>query len=848
MSDDDVKKSPLMGANHERLDQAEAPDNHTEATPLLSQSNGTPRNSRLAAASSLRSNPKGKNPNNGIKLPSTIALCALGLAAILIMAFGFMAPALVEEYAKEALVIEPTNLSIHAFTATGVTARIQVNFQLDALRVKKVTVQNLGRTGTWFARRISSQPLELKIYAPDYGNLLLGTAAIPGITVDIRNGHTTHLDFLADLKPGEMDSIRVIANDWLEGRLGSLRVQGKADVGLRLGLISLGTQSISESFVIEGNDIPKIPQYDINQLKFSEVQLPSGRHAMAADVSVSVLNNYPIALSIPPLGFDIMLPNCAPEDPYIVLADATTEVVDIVPNSKVKVGVGGIVRKLPKSLMTPCPHSPLSPFDIFLGNYIRGDDNIIYVRGSNSRVPDQPEWIPRLLSSVTLPFPLHGHTFDNLIRNFTLADVRFGLPDPLADPDTPEANPQISGNVQLMASLPKEMNFGVDVSRVRANADVFYQKKKLGVLNLRKWQDANSTRIETSEEEDAALKIESRINNAPLEITDDEVFSDVVQSLLFGGENITLKIDAKVDAELQTVLGKFIIKDIHAEGYVPVKPLVANGGDITSFEPKVGDIRIIGTSQDSISLAAKVNFTNPTEYTAHVPQVNFDILNNGSVIGKVSAQNVIVTRGLNAEIAVEVLWAPSSFAGEQGQSIARELLSQYTSGWNTTITFQTNKDTIPFRPDLGRALSKFNVTIPTPHLWPSDDDGDSPHLIRDAVFHLFSSTASFTLLSPLQHTTIYIDTVKATAFYNHTEPIGKIFYDLPFAVPPSKYGSITPKLPVEWSLDSVGYDAVKKALGGTLTLDARAVIGLRIGQWAEEIWYEGSGIGARVSV
>lgn len=844
MSDDN--KSPLMGATHKRPAQSEASEIPTEATPLLSQSGGS-RSPSSAAASSLQSIQSGKKSKYGSKLPSMIALSLLGLLAIFIMAFGFMAPALVEEYAKEALVIEPTNLSIQEFTSAGVKARIQANLQLDASRVRKGALHKLARTGTWFARKVSSEPTEVKVYVPQYGNLLLGMASIPGITVDIRNGRTTQLDFIADLRPGEVDSIRLIANDWLEGKLGSLRLQGKADIKLRSGLIPLGVQSISESFVFEGNDVPKIPQYDITGLNFREVQLPAGRHAMAADVSISVFNKYPIALSVPPLGFDIMVPNCADDDPHILLADATTDKIEVAPGAEVKVDVGAIVRQLPKSLTTSCPHSLFSPLDIFLGKYIRGDDNTIYVRGSNSLVPDQPAWIPLLLSSLTLPIPFHGHTFDNLIRNFTLADVHFGLPDPLADPDTPESNPQVSGNASLIAGLPKEMSFGVNVSRVRATADVFYKEKKLGALNLRKWQGANSTRIDATEEEDPALRIESRIDKAPLEITDDDVFTEVIQSLLFGGKAITLKIDAKVDVEVKTVLGKFVIRDVPAEGHIPVKPLLADGGNLGSFQPKVGDIKILGTSRNTISLAAKVNFTNPTEYTALVPYVIIDIVNNGSIIGRASAQNVIVKKGINTGIAVEAIWDPS-FGGEEGHIIARELLSQYISGWNTTLTFQANEGTIPFRPDLGRALSKFNVTIPTPYLWSSPDGHESPHFIRDAVFHFFSSTASFTLLSPLQHSTIYIDTINATAFYNHTAPVGKIIYGLPFAVPPSASGSQTPKLPVDWSLDSVGYDAVRKALGGTLKLDAKAVIGLRMGQWTEEIWYEGSGIDARVSV
>jgi len=194
--------------------------------------------------------------------------------------------------------------------------------------------------------------------------------------------------------------------------------------------------------------------------------------------------------------------------------------------------------------------------------------------------------------------------------------------------------------------------------------------------------------------------------------------------------------------------------------------------------------------------------------------------------------------------------------GEPAVKVGQELLSQYISGWNTTLTFKTHDRSVPSQPGLGRALSGFNITIPTPRLRgiPSDDgrgndgddDHDVPHFIRDATFHLLSSTATFTLISPLQHSTLFVDRINATAFYNHTEPIGKILYGYPFRVPPGV--TVTPRLPVDWSFDSVGYEKLRRALGGNLKLDAEAVVGVSLGRWSEELWYKGGGIGAQVKL
>ena len=210
------------------------------------------------ATASLRSLQSGRGSVESKKSrrwPTVVAVTILGVGVIAIILGAFFAPAIVEEYAKESVVIEPQSLSINEITPTGVSARVQAIFRLDASKVKNKHVRNIGRFGTWVARKVESERSTVEVYLPEYGNILIGTAEVPPITVDIRNGHSTTVDFLADLKPGDMDAIRRMANDWLDGRLHRLRVSGKANVSLKSGLIHLGTQTIAESLVFEGQSL-----------------------------------------------------------------------------------------------------------------------------------------------------------------------------------------------------------------------------------------------------------------------------------------------------------------------------------------------------------------------------------------------------------------------------------------------------------------------------------------------------------------------------------------------------------------------------------------------------------------
>ena len=108
--------------------------------------------------------------------------------------------------------------------------------------------------------------------------------------------------------------------------------------------------------------------------------------------------------------------------------------------------------------------------------------------------------------------------------------------------------------------------------------------------------------------------------------------------------------------------------------------LAISGGDLKGFSPQVGSLRILETTRSSLSLEAKINITNPTEYSAVVPYVNIKMLSNGTEIGHATARNVSVVPGPNHNILVEALWDPLSPSGQKGIAQGKELLSQYISG------------------------------------------------------------------------------------------------------------------------------------------------------------------------
>lgn len=239
--------------------------NHPEAdenAPLLSSgNNSTPRYDGSDRAS-LRS----VSTASGVPVPkvqgrswaSITAIIVLSIMFIFIIIGAFVIPSAVETYAKQAMVIEPRGMLIDSFTRTGVNARVQADFHLDASRCKNSAMRNLGRFGMYIAHHVESEPSEVKVYLPEYDDMHIGSARVPKVKANVRNGEVTHLDFITDVKPGKIEDLQRIADDFIKGRMGQLTIKGMADVPVRcswLSWIPLGSTELAPTIVLEGKDI-----------------------------------------------------------------------------------------------------------------------------------------------------------------------------------------------------------------------------------------------------------------------------------------------------------------------------------------------------------------------------------------------------------------------------------------------------------------------------------------------------------------------------------------------------------------------------------------------------------------
>ena len=181
-----------------------------------------------------------------------MALTALCGCILAVLAVGFIVPATAQKYAQQAAILDVSSLSADSFTASGVRVRVRARAEIDAGRVESWGVRTLGRMGTAVVGSLWVKGFDLHVRLPDYGHALLGTAQVPGMTVSIRNGDVNELDFVANTQLGSLAAVRALANDYMAGSLGALKVVGVVDLTVRKGFLSFSLGAIARELVLEG--------------------------------------------------------------------------------------------------------------------------------------------------------------------------------------------------------------------------------------------------------------------------------------------------------------------------------------------------------------------------------------------------------------------------------------------------------------------------------------------------------------------------------------------------------------------------------------------------------------------
>lgn len=415
-----------------------------------------------------------------------------------------------------------------------------------------------------------------------------------------------------------------------------------------------------------------MPNFRVDGLKFGEVNLP-GQQALTANASVKIENPFPLDFEISSLSFTVLLPGCGAHD-LVVIATAETSHLLVKPKADIDLDISAVIRNLPDDFIATCPQSHTSPIDNFLGGYLHGNYSTVYIRGSDASGSDAPEWLLRFLRSVTIPLPFPGHKFDNVVKSFNLSDVKFRLPDPDSKPGSPESSPRLSASVGALVRLPDEIHFPIDVKRLRSLADVSYEGEKFGTLNLQKWMLATSSLSGDGK----YLQVNAAVDDAPLDVTNYDVFGKVVRKMMFEGQPVQLDIKGKAGTDIKTSLGEFLVSGIPIAGVLTLDAFPAPG---SLPLPKANELVIVDTTSHTIALRINLSINNPTAWEVVVPYMNVNITHQNMVLGNASVSHLHILPGNNT-VDVWAVWDPRTHGGGEAEKIGAQLLSEYVSGKN----------------------------------------------------------------------------------------------------------------------------------------------------------------------
>ena len=337
--------------------------------------------------------------------------------------------------------------------------------------------------------------------------------------------------------------------------------------------------------------------------------------------SAQVVNPYPMTIDIPALVWKVLVPGCNPSH-RIRLANANTGALSIQSGKNITVNVSSLISSLPANLVDPCGDGAPSPLEVLFQALLDPNQNTtVFISGSH-QIGSLPKWLPAILSSVTIPFPLphvDSNTSD-LISAIHCSEMSVTFPSPWAPPGTPAAQPKVSGVVEVVIRPPKEAaDVAINVTAVKTDIFLLDKGEKFGRIVVPEWTP-------TTTERDIMIHVKARVAEIPIEVIDPVVFQRVMTKVLRGTGVVKIGVQGTVDAQVILLMGEFAVRGIPVQGIVEVE-------GIYPFDDLklglVGDIEVISTTKNTITLTSIVQVNNPTEYEAFVPYLNLHLLYEG---------------------------------------------------------------------------------------------------------------------------------------------------------------------------------------------------------------------------
>lgn len=313
--------------------------------------------------------------------------------------------------------------------------------------------------------------------------------------------------------------------------------------------------------------------------------------------------------------------------------------------------------------------------------------------------------------------------------------------------------------------------------------------------------------------------------------------------------HLKLGINSTLDIELTTPIGTLHIANMPMVAdidhtYVKDKD---DNSDITAThiasnnslpEVAVTRVHIPFTTKDMISVEVDFSITNPLQYGAYITDLAMILRYAGLDVATVGVKELSIEHGHNmATLYID-------FYNHYSDPRQAMLFLEASMGKNITmeiVGFPNCTSIPPLEASLRQFSQKF--TIDTSRFVPEDSIGcilssSLPKALQEVVFHIFSMSVEATIVNPVSGANIWIQSLEAIGYYEESIPVGALQYAFTTTSQGRPLGMLlpfdttvtTPLMPVVANKSSIGWDMIRKAIGGTLDVDVFTTVSVLVGK------------------
>ncbi|KAI8637075.1 hypothetical protein BD408DRAFT_425155 [Parasitella parasitica] len=838
------KYSPTTQQETQSLDTSQA------QRPLL----GSPSAQYGAIGSSSSSQQflqQGQQSNNQTPTPSIrsrsqktctyIAITITTCSAIILFCLLWFAPTFAQRSVKDGVAFSFQKASILNVTDDNIiTMHVVGKIELQP------TLFNLQNKFNNMFGTIGIQETELQVHYESnetsvLSSMSMGTIDLPALDLNSLSSVTT-FDFVTRFLIDDTDALMNFCKDAVVAKTIMWRVAGPLSV--TLGWLPWKSNvNLDKTVELEGMD--GLKRNDLQSLVFPGPH-PLGGVSVSGTVGIYNPSSV-LSLTLGDMDFGIFLPAASPNEKDVQMAVVQSIDADLQGNCMNYFNVTG------RTLPIPQDKRSQALMESFLTGYLHGKPTRVHVKGSSFGPDDQPQkkhvsttprWLRKALESVVLSVPFPGATETDLIQSLELSHIKIDF--------SSTGNPLISGDAIALLKKPQEMQFHMDVTEIDPSVFLY-----LNPDSTKPFAHVKPSRPcpATTEEGDGidlplgTMRVKSRLYRAPFKVLPDgqKDFEEFLNRV-FNEKKGTVYIHGTSDAKVNSPFGHLNIRDLEFNGEIETQGLQG----MHHPPPQVTEMTIVKGYPDALHARTVISIFSPADVHINLGGLNMMLLFNGHVIGNTTITELSLEPGVFNELTVSA-WL---FGGNKhvidfiGQFISNGIAT--TS--NVTLTISGNHPNPSKSKFLQKFLRNLSFDVQAPPF-------DKEPLLADCQVNILSSTVIMSLRNPFPDIEMAINKINASATYEIYE-IGRMVADFedtaegwkgPLLLPPpncdidSCEGIVVRSEKIPVITKELGYEAIKKALGGSIEVSVDSQVAVMIDQFElRDLAYRQNNITAKV--